>query len=221
MQQLTFICLKLDSLRTGSLTYEILKGFTDALCTLSSHAVGAENYHLAGQYIQLSQIIFLAIGIPFVVLWGIFTYDVMTLLDMSSSVAEMGQQWATIAVLASVANGLNESLFQFSSVIDSDNYTNIIAVMMSAAQTAYIALTLFYDENASLVDVGWVRLNIVLAFIVVNFTLIAWRGWLDLCWDGMVKTNALKVSSFSTHFTNSFISHFADTVNSTVRIVLQ
>jgi len=173
------------------LTYEILKGFTDALCSLSSNAIGAGKYHLAGQYIQLSIIMFSLAGIPFIFIWGMFTYDMLISFGMSENVAQMGQQWALVSVVACVFNGLNESFFQFSSVVDPDVHSNVIAVLMSAAQTASVSLTLYRYQYADLLHVALVKMTVIIIFIAINVIYCSCRGWLDLYWDGLMKSNAL------------------------------
>ncbi len=133
-------------------------------------------------------------GVPFIFIWGIFTYDVLISFGLSENVAQMGQQWALVSIVACVVNGLNESFFQFSSVVDPDVHSNVIAVLMSAAQSASFSITLYKYQHANLLHVALVRMTVVVVFIVINVVYSLWKGWLDLYWDGLMKSNALNVS---------------------------
>eukprot|EP00804_Cyclotella_cryptica_P030953 CCRYP_018812-RC/>CCRYP_018812-RC protein AED:0.04 eAED:0.04 QI:429/1/0.75/1/1/1/8/954/926 len=174
------------------LTFQSLRGFTDAQSTLCSHAIGAGNYHLTGQYVQLSVIAFVFFGIFLAFSIDKFTYDVLVWLDMSSDIATIGQQWASIAAIAAVFNGVNEALFQFMNTIDTDILSNIILTLMSAANTFALAIT-FLNEGTTLVHVALIKLGTVILFIMINIIFMAWKGWLSLCWSGLVESFSLKV----------------------------
>ncbi|KAL7535951.1 hypothetical protein ACHAXR_006824 [Thalassiosira sp. AJA248-18] len=174
------------------LSYECLKGFTDAQATLCAHAIGAGNYHLAGQYIQISQITFFAAGLPFVLIWGTCTYDALIWLDFDREIATIGQRWASIEVMACVLNGTNEAFFQFLSVADTEFYSNVVDVTMKASYTIGIIIHLFSNQDATLDEIACIKLGVVVIFFAINIIFLTWRGWLDLCWQGMMRTNAFK-----------------------------
>lgn len=174
------------------MTFQSLRGFTDAQSTLCSHAIGAGNYHLTGQYVQLSVIAFVFCGILLAFLIDKFTYDVLLWLDMSSDIAVIGQQWASIASIAAVFNGVNESLFQFMNIIDTDIFSNVILTLMSAVNTFAIAIA-FLNERTTLAHVAFIKLGTVILFIMINILFTAWKGWLGLCWSGLVESFSLKV----------------------------
>ena len=113
---------------------------------------------------------------------------------MSKGIAKLGQQWASVAVVAGVLNGINEAFFQLANVLDTDFYSNVLYTMMSAVQTFSITIVLMTNPNASLVDVAFVKLGVVVLFIVLNTIFLTMNGWMDLCWDGMVNSLAVKVS---------------------------
>ena len=50
------------------------------------------------------------------------------------------------------------------------------------------------NPNASLVNVAFIKLGVVVLFIVLNTIFLTMNGWMDLCWDGMVNLVAIKVS---------------------------
>jgi len=81
---------------------------------------------------------------------------------------------------------------QFLSAIDPSNYSNAIEILMSASYTAAIAVYLRSSENATLVGLAWMKCCIAILFIPINIAVLSSRGWLDLCWVGMVRSSALK-----------------------------
>ena len=137
---------------------------------------------------------FLFVGFPCAYVLRHFTYNALLLLDMSKGIAKLGQQWASVAVVAGVLNGINEAFFQLANVLDTDFYSNVLYTMMSAVQTFSITIVLMTNPNASLVDVAFVKLGGVVRFIVINIIFLTMKGWMDLCWDGMVNSLAVKVS---------------------------
>lgn len=135
---------------------------------------------------------FLFCGVLLAFLIDKFTYYVLIWLDMSSDIATIGQQWASIAAIAAVFNGINEAFFQFMNTIDTDIFSNVILTLMSAVNTSAIAIA-FLNENASLVHVAFIKLGTVVLFIMINIIFMAWKGWLGLCWSGLVESFSLKV----------------------------
>jgi Na+-driven multidrug efflux pump len=180
------------------LSFQSLKGFTDAQASLCAHAIGAKNNHLAGQYVQLSVIAFLLCGILLAFFVDTFTYDILIWLDMNADIANIGQQWASVAAWAGVINGVNEAFFQFMNVMDTDIWSNVIMMLMSAVNTFAIAVTLL-SENTNLAHIGVIKLGTAVLFIVVNITFMASKGWLDKCWSGLVESFALKVRGLLLH----------------------
>ena len=176
-------------------TFQTLRGFTDAQSSLCSHAMGAGNYHLTGQYVQLSLITSVICGILLAFFVDTFTYDMLVSLDMSADIAFIGQQWAAVAVWAGVLNGINEAFFQFMNVIDTEMYSSVIIAMMNAINTFGMAVSLM-SEDATLVHVALVKLGTVVLFIVINFVFMSWKGWLDLCWSGLVGSISFTVGVY-------------------------
>jgi len=173
------------------LSFQSLRGFTDAQAALSAHAIGAGNYHLTGQYVQLSVVLFSICGIVLAFFVDTFTFDMLIFLDMNARVANIGQQWASVASWAAVINGINESFFQFMNVMDTDIWSNVIMMLMNAVNTSAIAGTLL-SEKTNLAHVGVIQLCTSVLFVVINITFMACKGWLDTCWSGLVDTFALK-----------------------------
>lgn len=161
--------------------------FRDAHTTLCAHAVGAGNYFLAGQYLQLAEIGFTLTAFLPLLLMGVFTDQVLVWLNVSDDVAEIGGNFAAVQVFALFIGGLNNVQMQFLNAIDPSNYSNAIEILMNASYTAGIAIYLHRNAYASLVDLAWIKLSVAVLFIPINIIVLAKRGWLALCGPGMVK----------------------------------
>lgn len=120
-------------------------------------------------------------------------YNILVWLDVSSDVATLGGSFATVQVIAILIGGFNDAQMQFLSAIDPSMYSNGIEIMMHASSTAALYAYLIYNRNdATLVDLAWMKCCVALLFIPINITVLSARGWLDLCWVGMARSNALK-----------------------------
>jgi Na+-driven multidrug efflux pump len=166
--------------------------YRDAQATLCAHAVGAGNYFLAGQYIQLTQIVFVLTGFLPLLVMGSFMYQLLVWLDVSNDVATLGGSFASVQVIALLVDGFNNAQMQFLSAIDPSIYSNVIEILMNASYTAGVAVYLNRNSNASLVDLAWIKLSVAVLFIPINIIVLSMRGWLDLCWVGMARSNSLK-----------------------------
>ena len=71
------------------LTHVFLAGPFDALYTICSHAAGAENYHLAGQYIQIAAVLYLLVGVPMLGVWYIWIGDVARLMGFGEEIVQI------------------------------------------------------------------------------------------------------------------------------------
>jgi len=121
-------------------------------------------------------------------------YQILVWLDVSSDVATLGGSFAPVQVIAMLVDGFNSAQMQFLSAIDPSIYSNVIEILMNASYTAGIAVYLYRNanNNAMLVDLAWIKLCVAVIFIPINIIVLSMRGWLDLCWVGMVRSNALK-----------------------------
>ena len=164
----------------------------DAEATLCAHAVGAGNYFLAGQYIQLTQVVFVLTAFLPLLLMASFMYQLLVSLDVDSDVAALGGSFAAVQVIALLVCGFNDAHMQFLSAIDPSNNSNAIEILMNASYTAAIAVYLHSSENATLVGLAWMKCCVAILFIPINIAVLSSRGWLDLCWVGMFRSNALK-----------------------------
>ena len=176
------------------MTDELAGAYIYALTTVCSHAIGARNYFLAGQYVQLCQLMYVLTNIPIILLWKYYLYDAMIWLEMNESTATMGAEWANIAIYSYVVAGLDNCLYQFLNLIDKERYTSGFGIFGAVVHTITIALLLQFNQKAGLKEIAYVHLVLSIIGLGCNFAFITYKGWLDLFWEGMVKQLSFRVS---------------------------
>jgi Na+-driven multidrug efflux pump len=171
-----------------------INGVSDALNTVCSHAVGAENYFLAGQYVQIAMIFYIVFAIPIMGVWWFIMEDCLRLFGLNEEVVRIGVQYTKVMIFDYIQAGLFDS---YTALLDISGYAvpaTIFDIIAGAADLVVVWSLLAFASDMSLFWVGVSHLVSGLICFVV-FTLIAvGRGWLDPFWDGLVKTLALKVS---------------------------
>jgi hypothetical protein len=175
------------------LTSEFLGGILGTEATLCSHAIGAGNFKLAGQTVQVCAILFTVLMIPNMIVWSFFVDDIILLFGFNEETAYMGQQYARILVIDELLVGLNLAYSGLLNVIGYENFATYMSVAEGLVKVgATAALVLLRD--ATLMEVGLVHM----AGTVVFFLLTV---WISICWgrmgkyvDGMVGSCVLVVS---------------------------
>jgi MATE family multidrug resistance protein len=151
-------------------------GFVEAVTTLSSMAYGAENYKLAGQYVQAGGVLYVLCEVPLVFVWRIAIGKIILLMGFDELVAALAEEYVLIQVAMYMMNGMNESFHAFLQVIEREKFANFIYVVSTIVRVGLVALFAFKLE-ASLVALGLVMLtNHALLFCLFVIIPMA-MGW--------------------------------------------
>lgn len=174
-----------------------INGVSASLNTVCSHAIGAENYNLAGQYVQIAMTVYCALGVPIMGVWWFVMEDCLRLFGLNEEVVAIGGQYSKIVIFHYMFSGLFDS---YTALLDISGYAlpaTLFDIIAGAAEAVVIWSLLAFQEGMTLKWVGVAHLVTgVTCFIF--FTLIAvCRGWLDPFWDGLFKTFAIKVRSMN------------------------
>lgn len=173
------------------LTDVFLGGPADALNTLCAHAVGAENNHLAGQYVQISAVLYLFLGIPALGVWWVWIGDVVKLMGLER-LADIVSQYTKIAVWHYALGGLFEG---YNSLLDVCGYVTIGAMFDIAfgfTNLVILWLSCIYWEGFDLIKLAIVELIVSFAFFIGFTIFVACMGWLSPFTDGMLKSCAFR-----------------------------
>ena len=160
------------------ISFSFMGGWHDAVTTLVSMAYGAENYELAGQYLQTACISYIICEIPMGLIWYLTMDKILLLMGFEVSVAQLGQDFVWVRVLVNIMTGINQSLFNFMSSIEHETFANVMSCTYAIANASFVALAA-YLFDASLIVLGLVLLvNSTLVFFLIVIIPIE-MGWVE------------------------------------------
>ncbi len=176
------------------LTDTFLAGPADALNTVCSHAVGAENYKLAGQYVQIAALLYLIVGVPMLGVWYFWIGDVVLLMGFEEEIANTTAEYAKIVVWHYLISGLFDG---YNSLLDVTGYAligSIFDIIYGTVNVVLLWVLCTSWDGVTLYWIGFFELMVSILFFVVFTILVAWRGWLNRFAEGMLGSFALYVS---------------------------
>ena len=181
-----------DDMVAYSMTYGVvgisfacMGGWHDAVTTLVSMAYGAENYELAGQYLQTACIMYIVCEIPMGLIWYLTMDKILLLMGFGVSVVQLGHGFVWVRVLVNMMTGINQSLFNFLSSIEHETFANVMQCTYVIANAIFVALAA-YLFDVSLVVLGLVLLvNSALVFFLVVIIPIK-MGWVEKFEVGLI-----------------------------------
>ena len=172
-------------------------GLVESVDTICAHAIGAENYKLAGQYVQISTVLYIGLSIPLFTLWYFVMGDCIRLFGFGDDVVAIGEEYTKIVVFDYIMDGIADA---YTELLDMTGYATqgmIFDVVTGAIDILVVWLLLAFAPGMSLFWVGAAHLiGTVVCFIVFTSICIC-LGWLDPFLEGMVHTFAFKVSQCS------------------------
>lgn len=177
------------------LTDTFVNGVGEALETLCPHAIGTENYNLAGEYVQIAIFVFLIASLPIVVAWWFFMDDAIRLFGMNERVVRIGTDYSKIVMADYLINGIFDI---FLSLLDVTGYASpatFVALLEGTISVLSVWGLLHYVDTMNLFWVGVAELGVALLVYSIFVIFVLHRGWLDPFWHGMTKSFALKNSS--------------------------
>lgn len=173
------------------LTDGILKGPIYACTTLCAHAVGAGNTFLAGQYIQLSIVLYLLFNIPVVYFWWFYMYEIILFLEWGDQdTAQVAQEFTRVYIWSYLLGGISSSVWQLLEVADHTISGTIMSIAWGATNVLAIGLLVTLQE-ATLVQVGYVYIGTSVFFIGLTLIIGRCYGWFTPFAKGLFQNVAL------------------------------
>ena len=176
---------------TVGTTTAILGGFTSALMTLASVAYGAENFHAAGQYVQLSAVSYVLGQIPFFFIWGFLMENIVFLFGFSEETASLAARYVWVVLPKDVSEGMKKTVMELLKVTDHEMYASVFDCV-SAVVDALLTWGVLAFSDADLVVLGLYYLGSNVFFMILNVIISVKCGWLVQFKDGMIKSNAFR-----------------------------
>jgi Na+-driven multidrug efflux pump len=174
------------------LTDTFIKGVSDTLDTLCSHAIGTDNYTLAGQYAQIAIVMYTMVSLPVAAAWWFLMDDAIRLFGMNEGVVMIGHGYSKILVGEYFVRGTFHTLF---SLLDVNGYASQASGMVILEGTINVLTVwglLRGIDNMNLFWVGVTSLCISVLVYSLSAIFVVYKGWLDPFWYGMTRTFALK-----------------------------
>jgi len=174
-------------------TGEFLGGVIDAEASLLSHAIGAGNNYLAGQYVQLSAFLYTILMIPCVVFWYFTVEALMIWLGFSPAIAVYAQHYANFAVYIDLIEGWGECIHSVLDVTDREQFGTVLDFIQGIVELCMALGILYLKEDPTLIDLA--IMDLVLESIFTIFTIFYagfYKPWLRPYMEGMTKNIALK-----------------------------
>jgi MatE len=178
------------------ITSQFMKGILDSEATLCSHAVGAGNYALAGQYVQVCALIFTALMIPNIALWTFYLDDVILLFGFEKHVALLGLEYGRVFLFHEWLKGIYSAYAGLLNVIGYENFITTMVVVEGLVSVVCTAVLVLF-RDATLQEVAMVHLAVGLVFFLVMVWISICHGRMHKFLSGMFGTCAIFVSWIS------------------------
>jgi hypothetical protein len=175
------------------LTQEFFGGFALTVASLGSQAVGSKNHKLAGEYVQISVILYAVFFIPNILCWIFLTDDVVKLFGFNDNTAYIAQNYAYFYVFKQLVDGFYEAISSLLEIIDHERFSVFMSIA-SEVVTTVVVLAFLLTQSITLADVGLIQLIITIVSFGLTTALALWFGWMKKYTEGLFRTCALQVS---------------------------
>ncbi len=167
-------------------------GVGGAVETLCSHAIGAQNFFLAGQYVQIASLVYFLISLPFFGMWWFLMGDCIRLFGMNEEVVEIGVKYTKVVIFDYLIDGVFGNIYTLLDINGQVTQATLFDFVTGATDCAATWFLLAFVKD---IDLFWIGAS-MLAMSTIHytcFTLVAHcKGWLDPFYDGMIRNFALK-----------------------------
>ncbi len=165
-----------------------------AIGTLAPQAAGAGNKALAGRYLQLSIIFYTLSTLPSIAVWGFWTEEVVHWFGFDEETSAYAQLFVYPYLASYFIGGIDECLFEFLDAMGHEKYATIIEFVYAGSSTLIILLMVTLGIK-DLLFIAIMQSCWSVLLSIANVAFVAYRGWLDEYWEGLVANNSLKVST--------------------------
>jgi hypothetical protein len=165
---------------------------------LGPQADGAGNDLLVGRYLQLGIIFYTLAAIPGVIIWSIWAEEAILWLGFDEETARLGQGYAYPLLAVVIFGGVDACLHEFLAIMDHEKYSTIVQILHFASETLAVVVMAAAGWK-DLVVIGIVQAFMGFLMMIANFSIVAYKGWLDEYWEGLALTLSLRVSIDKQH----------------------
>jgi len=171
----------------------LLDGAIGSLKVLCSHAVGADNYVLAGKYVQLAILLHQAIFFPTMALFWNHMDNIVLFLSFDEVAAVDAEAYGRFALVAVAVKAYDACLHNMLEVCGFDWYSSGMDITRALVSLGGVLAVGMFIEDAQLWMVGAVHVATATLFCLLNVTIVIHKNWLPEFWSGL-RSFALKDS---------------------------
>ncbi len=179
------------------LSETLIDGVYECLGIVCPHAIGAENYFLAGQYVQIAMVLYFIFAIPVMGVWWFFMGDCIRLFGLDESVVVIGEEYTKIVIFHYILEGIFEA---YTGLLDMVGYAlqaTIFDIIVGIVEVSVVWLALAFWDDVDLFWVGVIHLAAGTFFLFIFTVLATCLGWLEPFIPGLTRSFALKVRNQS------------------------
>lgn len=178
----------------AGLTTDFIGGFQEALTTLCSHAVGAGNRKLAGQYVQIAATLFTACNIPIFLFWIFLIGPTIRWFGYDEETVKIGEDYILLYLFDSYLEGMDDCVHSLLDVIGLASYSTWFILAQEIVETVVTAVIVTQTgvKDLQLIGISWIAAGAF--FLILNVSIVVWNGWFDKYLEGLVGGFALLVS---------------------------
>ena len=165
------------------ITTMFLEGLLSSLTMVCSQAVGADQYMLAGKYVQLAVSIYQLLYIPQIFLWWFNTDDLLIWFGFDEETAEMALSYAKIHVFQRFFESFRHAVIYLLEVYGYAKFVAITGVLQGALQFGAIFAFLMVDRvpyfgAPDLQLIAIIELGLDLIIFNAELQYVNYKGWL-------------------------------------------
>lgn len=173
---------------------EFLEGPINANIVLCSQAVGCSNNFLAGQYIQLSLMLYFILQVPLLIVLYFYAYDMILVLGWGDEqVALYAQHYVRIYVWSNIFDTIQEAAGNLLETTGHEIYATVMGIAHDATVVLIIVFLITIDISLSIEIIAWICVANSIFFLLLSTGIAAKKGWFKPFAKGMLRNCALKV----------------------------
>jgi Na+-driven multidrug efflux pump len=168
-----------------------INGVGDALNTVCSHAIGCENYKLAGQYAQIAMVIYFACAVPLFGTWWFVIDKCLHLFGVNVYVVSIGSKYTKAVIFHYLVEGIYGT---FRSLLDVSGYATqatIIDICFHSTELLFVWVFLATKDWMDLFWVGVIQASVSIVCMGLFFMFVLFKGWLQPYYGGLFMTFGL------------------------------
>lgn len=174
-----------------------LDGYIEALAMHCSHAIGAGNKKLAGQFVQLA-VLFLTVGyIPIFIFWSFYVGGMVRWFGFGEETVAIADDYLPLFLLAEYLESFDECVHELLDVIGFAKYSTIFGCIQELVGLLGLLAVGLLSNDRTLQLVGLTEIAELAVGLVVNVLIITSSGWFDPYLEGLVGRFAVLVRTLS------------------------